>query len=71
VVPQLNDLFGEHTFFLDNTGLNVLEPSNGSEMEIQRGEVVNLAYWSDTNLTKLTPHDPEPTGRVVELEVEQ
>ena len=23
VVPQLNDLFGEHTFFLSSTGLNL------------------------------------------------
>ena len=28
VVPQLNDLFGEHTFFLDSNGLNILEPAD-------------------------------------------
>jgi hypothetical protein len=26
VVPQLNSLFGEHTFFLDRRGLNIVEP---------------------------------------------
>ena len=26
VVSQLNDLFGEHTFFLDSNGLNIVEP---------------------------------------------
>ena len=26
VVPQLNNLFGEHTFFLDSKGLNIVEP---------------------------------------------
>jgi hypothetical protein len=26
-VPQLNSLFGDHTFFLDSSGLNVLEPA--------------------------------------------
>jgi hypothetical protein len=26
VIPQLNDLFGEHTFFLDTSGLNIVEP---------------------------------------------
>ena len=25
VVPQLNSLFGEHTFFLDSHGLNIVE----------------------------------------------
>ena len=24
VVPQLNNLFGEHTFFLDSNGLNIV-----------------------------------------------
>ena len=24
-IPQLNDLFGEHTYFLNSSGLNVLE----------------------------------------------
>ena len=27
VVPQLNSLFGEHTFFLDSHGLNIVEPA--------------------------------------------
>jgi hypothetical protein len=69
VVPQLNKLFGEHTFFLDSSGLNVLEPvEDAPEMETQTGKVVNVAYWSDDNLTKLTPHEPEPTGVVIVLE---
>jgi hypothetical protein len=67
-VPQLNKLFGEHTFFLDSSGLNVLEPVDAPEMETQSGKVVNVAYWSDDNLTKLTPHEPEPTGVVIVLE---
>ena len=26
-MPQLNSMFGEHTFFVDETGLKVLEPT--------------------------------------------
>ena len=26
-VPQLNTLFGDHTFFLDSKGLNIVEPT--------------------------------------------
>ena len=52
VVPQLNDLFGEHTFFLDSNGLNI---------------VMNLASWSDANPTDLELHDPEPTDVVITL----
>ena len=69
VVPELNSLFGDHTFFLDSDGLNVLEPAETSEPEEARtGRIVNLAYWSDDTLTKLSPHEPEPTGVIVNLE---
>jgi hypothetical protein len=68
-IPQLNELFGDHTFLLDTNGLNILEPAD----EIPRGPVqaariVNLANWSDDTLTRLAPHEPEPTGAIVELE---
>jgi hypothetical protein len=33
VVPQLNTLFGDHTFFLDRNGLNVVEPTEIPEVE--------------------------------------
>jgi hypothetical protein len=67
-VPQLNDLFGDHTFFLDGSGLNVLEPARAPEREVQTGEIVSVASWSDATLTSLRPHEPEPTGVVVVLE---
>ncbi|MEH2476119.1 hypothetical protein V1281_002711 [Nitrobacteraceae bacterium AZCC 2161] len=67
-VPQLNDLFGEHTFFLDGGGLKVLEPAETRESKAQTGEVVSLANWSDATLTSLKPHEPEPTGVVIVLE---
>jgi hypothetical protein len=66
-VAQLNTLFGEHTFFVDESGLKVLEPIDPSEMETQTGEVVSLADWSDPALTNLRPHEPEPTGMIVVL----
>ena len=68
VVPQLASMFGDHTFFIDSGGLNVLEPTEASEPETPVGMIVNLAYWSDETLTKLSPHEPEPTGVIVRLE---
>lgn len=62
---QLTDLFGDHTFFLDQSGLKVLEPSEMSADEVQKSTVVSLADWSDATLTSLKPHAPEPTGTVV------
>jgi hypothetical protein len=67
-VPQLHSIFGDHTFFLDDRGLNVLEPADAPEIEVEAGEVISLASWSDATLTSLRPHEPEPTGVVVLLE---
>jgi hypothetical protein len=68
---ERNDLFGDHTFFLDASGLNVLEPAETSEIEVRAGEIVNLASWSDEKLTSLRPHAHAPTGVVVVLESRQ
>jgi hypothetical protein len=61
-------MFGEHTFFLDQNGLKVLEPTETSEREVPSGEVVSLADWSDATLTSLTPHAPETTGTIIEFD---
>src|SRR6266699_5492318 len=68
LVLKLSELFGDHTFFLNSNGLNVVEPNGGTEAGVPAGTVVNLANWSDAQLTSLTPHEPEPTGVVVILE---
>jgi hypothetical protein len=65
---QLSSIFGDHTFFLDGSGLNVLEPAETAEMDGQTGEIVSLASRSDSTLTSLKPHEPEPTGVMVMLE---
>jgi hypothetical protein len=63
---QLSNLFGEHTFFLDESGLKVLEPGKSAGApNRETGEVVSLADWADASLTSLRPHEPELTGAVV------
>jgi hypothetical protein len=64
-VAEFSNLFGDHTFFLDAKGLNVLEAIERPKMEVQAGEVINIADWSDETLTHLTTHAPEPTGVVI------
>jgi len=65
-VTQLTDVFGDHTFFLDERGLKVLEPTEAAvESEAQSGEVLSLADWSDSTLTSLKPHAPEQTGTII------
>ena len=68
LVPQLNELFGDHTFFLNGDGLNVIEPNEGSSTGFLAGTVVNLANWSDARSTSLAPHEPAPTEIIVILE---
>ena len=67
-VPQLDQLFGEHTYFVDDAGLHIVEPTGPADSGNEQGMVVKLASWSDTNRTSLAPHPPEPTGTVVVLE---
>ncbi len=67
-VTQLTDVFGDHTFFLDENGLMVLEPSDSPQTDGQAsGEVVSLADWSDSTLTSLAPHPPVSTGTIIVL----
>ena len=70
VIPQLNDLFGEHTFFLDGNGLNIVEPAEAAGPASQSAQVVNLANWSQADPNRLEPHAPEPTDVVITLESE-
>jgi hypothetical protein len=65
VISQLNHLFGEHTFFLDGNGLNIVEPAGSADAEVQSAKIVNLASWNDDN--GLEPHEPKPTEIVIVL----
>jgi hypothetical protein len=64
---DLCELFGHHTFFLDARGLHVLEMLEVPGMEAEDAEIISVADWSDADSTKLTTHQPEPTGLVIRL----
>lgn len=68
VVPQLSQIFGEHTYFLDNAGLHIVEPIQATDSGQQRGVVVKLASWSDASRRSLAPHPPESTDMIIVLE---
>lgn len=67
VLPELNRLFGDHTFFLDGNGLHIVEPTMPTEPGANEAKVVKLASWNDPGRTSLAAHEPEPTDVVVEL----
>lgn len=67
VIPQLQRLFGDHTYFIDNSGLNIVEPTDSDQQGTELGLVVNLATWNDASPRSLEPHDPQPTDVVIAL----
>lgn len=69
MVPQLARLFGDHTYFVDGNGLNIVEPT-ASDFSVgnQLGLVVNIANWTDANTPELVPHEPEATDLVVRID---
>ncbi len=70
LVPQLERIYGEHTYFLDRKGLNIVEPVEAQEGDGLLGVVINLADWTDASGAGLRPHDPEPTRQMVDLETD-
>ncbi|HTO85324.1 MAG TPA: hypothetical protein VMQ73_24100 [Methylomirabilota bacterium] len=62
--PQLETVFGRHTFFLDDQGLSIVERS---PLDEHVGNLVSVASWTNEKRTMLEPHDPEPTAVMVEL----
>jgi hypothetical protein len=67
MMSQLERLFGDHTYFLDSRGLNIVEPVEAGHVDGRLGVVVNLASWTDSKAESLQPHQPEPTETVVDL----
>ena len=70
--PKLNSLFGEHTFFIDEKGLKIVEPAAGSasssadgKATVETARVVELAAWTDDTHTSLMPHERKATDLLV------
>ena len=61
----LNEVFGEHTFFLGKEGLHIVEPAASAQAGAPAGDVVRLASWADPKQTTLEPHSPQRVGVVV------
>jgi hypothetical protein len=75
LIPQLNRLYGDHTYFLNGDGLNIVEPADKAlELPTKQvsamGVVFNVAYWTDSNPPKLEAHEPELTENTVSLAID-
>ena len=54
VVSELTSLFGDHTFFLDSNGLNIVERVSPNGARQEEGRVINVANWVDESWTRLS-----------------
>lgn len=63
-MPKLREVFGDHTFFVDADGLNVVEEH--PEEENPSGVVIKLASWAEDH-TQLRVHEPEVLPVTVDL----
>lgn len=66
VMSQLQEAFGEHTFFLDQDGLSVFvdQTEVPEEVELPQGDprLVLIAAWTDESRQALGAVDPVDTG---------
>jgi hypothetical protein len=62
---KLSEVFGDHTFFLGESGLHIVEPAAAVGEEAAAGKVVKLAGWNDRQQNTLEPQDPEIVGMLV------
>lgn len=67
VIGDLKGTFGNHTFFLDRQGLNIVDadPRTGDA-----GVIFKLASWANDNMSELLPHDPEIQPTSVDISPE-
>lgn len=64
-VPELEQVFGPHTFFLGSQGLHVVERSAAHEEgPSATAYVVKVASWADEKKTSLRPHEAEVTDTI-------
>lgn len=65
VTPQLKEAFGDHTFFLDAAGLNIVETDDAPDND--NGNVVKVASWTSEERNELRRHEPEVLDVSVDL----
>lgn len=64
----LEENFGEHTFYVDPIGLYVWETFEDSEVTQAKILALQIASWTDDDMTTLQAHPPKAMRKVVVLE---
>jgi hypothetical protein len=64
---QLKEAIGDHTFYVDQHGLLVLEDTETAAKESEL-EIVRVGQWADETRSTMGVVPPQPTGQVVDLD---
>jgi len=69
-MEQLTEIFGDHTFYADSTGLLVFElvPEHVQGYEPGLYAVVQVAEWGEEGTGSLVPIEPKMLGGVLRLD---
>lgn len=65
---RLEGRFGEHTFYVDPFGLYVWEACEDADEGPTQVVALQIASWTDDNMTTLKAHPPTATGTVIVLD---
>ena len=66
-VPDLKETFGDHTFYIDSTGLHIWETAETAGDGTQFINALRVASWVNEEQNSLSTHNPESTGINVKL----
>jgi hypothetical protein len=70
IIDQLAEVFGDHTFYLGESGLVVWDTMDEVGGEPQQLVAVQLAEWSDDTHSEMRVHDPVSTGIFADMNPE-
>lgn len=63
----LVEIFGDNTYYADQNGLCVLEPTEVDDGTKNLVEVIQIAEWANDAKDELQPMDPQQTGAILNL----
>jgi hypothetical protein len=64
-LPKLREVFGNHTFFVDDGGLTIVQQL---DQHGQTAGLVKIARWDGADPPHLVAHTPEQTDVLIKLE---
>lgn len=67
VTPKLREAFGDHTFYVGETGLLVPERIDSTNSQSEPAEMMQVAIWANEERGSLQPVPWQATGYTLDL----